>query len=240
RGGGGGAAPEKGRPPARGGGGWVIGWKTGVCPGRWGPRTPPPVPAATSNEQSLTARTPPKILVSPDTANVGAVSARDGLMRPSGASLLLPRVGRDGHELAAGGGDHRGREDRHLLAVLDLDHHCLDRHAMALGEGGELARAPRGCESDALDGRANLLGIETARPRDGLKGDEGGVVGLHDEVGRVGVGLLAVGGHHGLRDFRVPRGPPAIVDDGAVHDLGVLVDEALGGYGGAHVRDEGG
>src|SRR5262245_35959877 len=148
---------------------------------------PTTVPAATSNEQSLTARTPPKILVSPDTASVGAASARDGLMGRDGASLLLPRVGRDGHELAAAGGHHRGGEDRDLLAVLDLDHHRLDRHAMPLSEWGELARAPRGSEGAALYGDADFLRIETARTRDGLKGDEGGVVSLDHEVGRVGV-----------------------------------------------------
>src|SRR5262245_51897211 len=232
--------PPKCTAPASGRRRLVIRLKTVVLPEPLGPMRPTTVPAATSNEQSLTARTPPKILVSPDTASVGAASARNGLMRRDGASLLLPRVGRDGHELAAAGGHHRGGEDRDLLAVLDLDHHRLDRHAMPLGEGGELARTPRGGEGAALHGGADLLRVETARPRDSLEGDESGVVGLHDEVGRVGVGLLAVGGHHALRHLRRPSRTPAIVDDGAIHDLGVLVDEALGGHGGAHVRDEGG
>src|SRR5262245_4497035 len=154
--------------------------------------SPTTAPAATSNEQSLTARTPPKILVSPDTASIGAASARDGLMRPRDASLLLPRVGRDGYELAAGGGHHRGGKDRDLLAVLDLDHHRLDRHAMPLGEWGELARAPRGGEGAALHGGADLIRIVAARPRVGIEGGWGGAVGLSDAVvlytGRILVG----------------------------------------------------
>src|SRR5215510_12721732 len=232
--------PPKCTAPASGRRRLVIRLKTVVLPEPLGPMSPTTVPAATSNEQSLTARMPPKILVSPDTASVGAASARDGLMRPGGASLLLPRVGRHRHELAPGRGHHRSGEDRHLLAALDLDHDRLDRHAVPLGEGSELARAPRGGEGAALDGGADLLRIEATRPRDGFDGDQGRIVGLHDEVGRVGVGLLPIGGHHGLRHLGVLRGPPAVVDDGAVRDLGVLIDEALGGHGGAHVRDEGG
>src|SRR5262249_60282100 len=97
---------------------------------------------ATSNEQSCTARMPPKILVSPDTASVGAAAAGDELMRPGDASLLLPRVGWHRHELAPGGGHHRGGEDRHLLTTLDLDHHRLDRHAGPPRQRREPSPAP--------------------------------------------------------------------------------------------------
>src|SRR5262249_16519747 len=138
--------------------------KTVVLPEPLGPMRPTTVPAATSNEQSLTARMPPKILVSPDTASVGAASARDELMRPGGASLLLPRVGRHRHELAPRGGHHRGGEDRHLLAALDLDHHRLDRHAVPLGEGRGPTRAPPRGERAAPECGADLFPTAAARP----------------------------------------------------------------------------
>src|SRR5262249_54112135 len=160
--------PPKCTAPASGRSRLVIRLKTVVLPEPLGPMRPTTVPAATANEQSLTARMPPKILVSPDTASVGAASARDGLMRPGGASLLLPRVGRHRHELAPRGSHHRGGEDRHFLAALNLDHHRLDRHAVPLGEGSELARPPCGGEGAALHGGADLLRIEAARPRDGF------------------------------------------------------------------------
>src|SRR5215510_6133336 len=220
--------PSKWTAPASGRSRLVMRLKTVVLPEPLGPMRPTMLPVATSKEHSLTARSPPKSFRSPATASAGASwggAGASGFMRPAGASLLLPRVRGDRHVFAARAGGHGGGIDRHLLAALDLHHHGLDGHPMPLGERGEFAGAPGGGEGAGLHDR--------------LDGDESRVVRLDGEVGGIGARLLAVRGHHRLRNFGVPRGPPAVVDDGALHDLGVLIDERLGRHRGAHVDDEG-
>src|SRR5260370_8935418 len=127
---------------------------------------PTMVAGAISNERSLTARSPPKSLLSPVTASAGVASGGGGaagLMRPDGASLLLPGVRGHRHVLAVRLGGDGGGIDRHLLAPLDLDHHRLDGHPVALGERRELPVPPPPGERVALDAQAPLAALATAR-----------------------------------------------------------------------------
>src|SRR5262249_54598270 len=158
--------PSKWTAPASGRSRLVMRLKTVVLPDPLGPMRPTMLPVATSKEHSLTARSPPKSFVSPATASAGVSrggAGAPGLMRPAGVSLLLPRVGRHRHVLAACAGGHRGGINWHFLAALDLDDDGLDGHPMAFGERRELARAPGGGEGAVLDGGAPLRPDQPAR-----------------------------------------------------------------------------
>src|SRR4029077_11032420 len=109
-------APSRKTAPPSGRSSLVMRLNTVVLPEPLGPISPTTVAGATANEQSLTARRPPNDFVSPATASRGG-SAAWGLMRPRGASLLLPRVRRRPDVLAVGLGGHLRRIDRHLLAA---------------------------------------------------------------------------------------------------------------------------
>ena len=188
-----------------------------LLPDPLGPISPTTVPGAISNEQAPTARRPPNRLVRPARASFGGrryflshAYGGTGTNLPP-AAAATPTPGRSVPSFRPGSARPRS----------------VSACGMPLGQGRELARAPRRHEGGALECRLDLLGVEAARLLDRIEHDQGGVVRLHREVGRIRAGLLLVGRHHGLRHLGVLRRPPSVVDDGEIHLLGVLVDEGF-------------